>query len=151
MKTMNTEKFLKENNIHNLEEIESLLELASLVRELYITQRWEQLSQVVLYCVEKGFFEGLSWIIETLKEEGEFQCVLGKSIANYDSFVEALNINMDPVREEIQKIYDENGEPEAFFNINVYETGYENVYLISSENFDNKDNDFIQYKLSISK
>ena len=51
----------------------------------------------------------------------------------------------------IEKVYDKNGEAEAFFNVMIYKTTFENVFLISSENFDNKDNDYIQYKLSFVK
>ena len=39
----------------------------------------------------------------------------------------------------IEKVYDKNGEVEAFFNVMIYKTTFENVFLISSENFDNKE------------
>ena len=50
-----------------------------------------------------------------------------------------------------EKVYDEHGEVESFFNVMVYKTGYPNITLVSSENFDTKDNDYVQYKLSFVK
>ena len=58
---------------------------------------------------------------------------------------------MDPVKYEIRKVLDENGEAQAFFNIYTYKTSYDNIFLISSENFDTRDNDYIQYKLAFTK
>ena len=34
-----------------------------------------------------------------------------------------------------------------FFNILTYRTAYPNIFLVTEENFDTKDNDFIRYKL----
>ena len=39
------------------------------------------------------------------------------------------------------------GEVQSFFNILTYRTSYESVFLITEENFDTKDNDYIRYKL----
>lgn len=40
---------------------------------------------------------------------------------------------------------------DTVFNIFVYKTGYDHVRLVSSENFDTKDNDYIQYKLLFTR
>ena len=76
---------------------------------------------------------------------------MGRRIANYDEFVSNLQVDFNSIKNYIEKIYDKNGEVEAFFNVMVYKTCFENVFLVSSENFDNKDNDYIQYKLSFVK
>jgi len=81
----------------------------------------------------------------------DFYCMLGGRISNYDEFVENLQVDFSPLKNYIEKIYDRNGEPEAFFNVMIYKTGFGNVFLVFSENFDNKDNDYIQYRLSFTK
>lgn len=48
-------------------------------------------------------------------------------------------------------MYDEHGEVESFFNNFTYRTRYKNICLLTSENFDTRDNDFIQYKLRFSR
>ena len=58
---------------------------------------------------------------------------------------------MDPYISTIKKITEKYGEVESFLNILIYKTRYNGIYLISIENFDTKDNDFIQYKLLFTK
>lgn len=69
----------------------------------------------------------------------------------YDEFVETLQVDFSSISNEIEKVYDENGEVCAFFNVMVYRTAFENIFLVSSENFDNRDNDYIQYRLLFVK
>ena len=76
-----------------------------------------------------------------------FVCDIGRSIASYDEFVKTLQVDFNSQKQEIEKVYDEHGEVESFFNNFTYRTRYENIYLLTSENFDTRDNDFIQYKL----
>ena len=50
----------------------------------------------------------------------------------------------------METVRDEHGEVISFFNILTYPTAYKNIFFISSENFDTKDNDYVLYKLSFS-
>ena len=77
----------------------------------------------------------------------DFECLLGRSIPNFNDFMQILKANADPVSNEVETVSDENGETKSFFNILTYKTGFANIYLVSSENFDTKDNDYIQYRL----
>ena len=45
---------------------------------------------------------------------------------------------------------DTNGEVQSFFNILTYQIAYRSVFLISEENLDTKDSDFIRYKLEFA-
>ena len=60
-------------------------------------------------------------------------------------FIELGSIEQDLT--DVEKQLDDHGEVESFFNIFTYETRYPNIHLFSAENFDVKDNDFIQYRL----
>ncbi len=152
-------KLLQENNIHNFEEMDSLLELTSLIRRLLVCGQYSDISDIINYILRCDYCEALSWIMETLQEEfakancklEDFECNLGLSIPNYDEFMHILRIDMKPIKEEIEKVLDDNGEAQSFFNILIYKTRYDNVYLISSENFDTKDYDYIQYKILVKK
>ncbi len=152
-------ELLQRNNIHDLEELDSLLELASLVRLLLNVRQYSDLCEIINYSIKQNYYEALSWIMETLQEEfakedcnlEDFECSLGQSIPNYDEFMQRLEVIMNPIKEDIEKVLDDNGEAQSFFNIFVYKTRYDNVYLVSSENFDTKDNDYIQYKLLAKK
>ena len=149
-------KLLQNNNISDLDELDSLLELASLVRNLINISQYSDLNAIIKYSIQNEHYEAFSWIMEIIQEEflkadckiDDFECYLGKSIPNYDEFIQNLQIVMNPIDNGIEKILDDNGEAQSFFNILTYKTKYENIYLISSENFDTRDNDFVQYKLS---
>ena len=58
-----------------------------------------------------------------------------------------LQIDLKAIGNDVETIADHNGEVQSFFNILTYNTAYENVFLVTEENFDTKDNDFIRYKL----
>jgi hypothetical protein len=81
--------------------------------------------------------------------------VLGYALANDGSMrqelIGRLQVDFGTAQNGLEKILDNHGEVESFFNILVYQTGYPNVRFVSSENFDTKDNDYIQYKLAFVK
>ena len=152
-------KLLQNNHIYDMEDLDSLLKLADLMRNLIESGQYDAVNDIIIYCIEHEYYEALSWIMGILQEEFEkencnlenFECNLGRSIPNYDEFMQILQADMDPIKDEIRKVLDENGEAQAFFNIYTYKTRYENIFLISSENFDTRDNDYIQYKLAVRK
>ena len=154
-----TEKFLQNNNLHNSDDIDALLELASLVRDLIIKKLYSDISKIINYTIENNYTVAFSWTMAILQEEFEkeetdledFHCTIGVRIAHYDDLVCSLQVDFNSLKNYIEKVYDKHGEPEAFFNVMIYKTCYENVYFISSENFDNKDNDYIQYRLYFVK
>lgn len=137
------------------EDIDSLLELASLIRNLIDAGQYADMNDIIIYSLKNEHYEALSWIMGILQEVFEkedcksekYECILGRSIPNYDEFMQLLQVDMNPIKTEIRKVLDDNGEAQSFFNIYTYKTKYENIYMISSENFDTKDNDYIQYKL----
>lgn len=77
----------------------------------------------------------------------DFYCGIGRSIANYDEFAGRLQVDLNAQENEVEKVYDEHGEAESFFNKFTYRTGYRNIFLVTAENFDTKDNDYIEYRL----
>lgn len=153
------EKFLNNNNLQDEQDIDALLELAEIVRQLVADRDYDGINKAVVYTIEQGYYEAFLWTMGILQEEFEkencclqdFDCFIGGKINNYDSFMEKLQTEPAAARNDMEKVYDKNGEVESFFNIFVYRTGFENVYLVSAENFDTKDNDFIQYRLSFTK
>ena len=153
------QNFLENNNLHDSDDFDALLDCAAVVRQLVSDSNYDGINTVINYTVEKGYFEAFSWTMGIVQEElvkencvlEEFSCYVGRKIANYDEFVQNLRVDFNSLKNYIQKVYDKNGEVEAFFNVMVYKTCFENIFLVSSENFDNKDNDYIQYKLSFVK
>ena len=153
-----TEKFLQNNRLHDADDFNSLIELATLVRELLAQEQYEDLDRVLRYTIEHGYLEGFSWCLGILQEEftredcalPEFVCVLGTSIPNYDSFLETLQVDLTQPRNDTETVCDKNGEVTSFFNILVYQTGFDRIHFVSCENFDTKDNDYVQYKLVVS-
>ena len=153
------QNFLENNNLHNSEDIDALLECASVARELVSRQQYQHIAKLINYTIEKGYFEAFAWAAgivqeELVKEEShlnDFYCYIGRKIANYDDFVQNLQVDFNSIKNYIEKIYDKNGEVEAFFNVMVYKTCFENIFFVSAENFDNKDNDYIQYKLLFTR
>jgi hypothetical protein len=81
----------------------------------------------------------------------DFVCRLGKSIPDYDAFSEKLQVDFRALKNDIETMLDENKEVQSFFNILTYQTKFKNIYLVTLENFDTKDNDFIQYRLSFQR
>ena len=154
-----TEKFLQNNNLHNSDDIDALLELASLVRELINQKLYPDINRIINYTIENNYTEAFSWTMAILQEEFEkeksdlenFNCPIGGQISYYDNLIDALQVDFSYIKNYIEKIYDKHGEPEAFFNVMIYKTCYENIFFVSTENFDNKDNDYIRYKISFVK
>ena len=96
-----------------------------------------------------GTLEGLKFEFEKDEDSWlkDFTCFIGKSITNYNEFIERLNVDFNVTNNDVETTLDNNGEVQSFFNIFTYNTIYKNIFLVTAENFDTKDNDFIQYKL----
>ena len=148
--------FMQNNNLQDPEDIDSLLEAAALARELIGGKQYEQINTLIVYTVENGYYEAFAWVLEILQEEfgkGEgcglenFACELGRLIPNFNEFIQRLQVDFNVLSNDVEKQLDDHGEVESFFNIFTYETRYPNIHLVSAENFDVKDNDFIQYRL----
>lgn len=148
--------FISNNPLHDAEDIDSLIELADLVRALISGNKQAEINLILQYIMEHSYCEAFTWCMGLLQEELEnkecalqsFEYVIGKSIPDYDAFIERLQVDFRALDNGLETVCNHNGEVESIFNILVYQTGYKNIYLISSENFDTKDNDYIQYKLS---
>ena len=151
--------FLKNCNLCDVDDIDALLELASFVRRLAEENRVGDICALIRYIVERSYYEAFAWVIGILQEEmekadgalTEFECAIGRSIPDYDEFIARLNVNLSDCKNGFEKVYDKNGEVESFFNFITYRTGYSNIFLVSAENFDTKDNDYVQYKLVFEK
>ena len=154
MRTM--DELFKKNNLKDPEDINALLELAEITEQLICAKQYSDLELLIQYTVNNDYYEAFNWIIAALQEELEkkencrledFTCFVGRSIANYNEFIKRLQVDLKAVDNDAETITDQNGEVQSFFNILTYKTVYENVFLITEENFDTKDNDFIRYKL----
>lgn len=154
-----TEKFLQDNGTQDFEDIDLLIELASLVRELIADGLYSDINRILVYTVEHSHYEAFSWCIGLLQEAfdqeygtlNDFECPIGRSIPNYDEFTDQLQVDLTRPRNDLETVCDKNGEVTSFFNILIYNTGYRHVYFVSTENFDTKDNDYVQYKLLFSR
>lgn len=158
MKTL--EEFFRNNNLKDPEDIDSLLEAAEITRQLIGDKRYSDVCRMINYTIEEDYYEAFSWIMALLQEEFEkeensglndFTCFIGKSIANYNEFIERLNVDFNVANNDVETTLDNNGEVQSFFNIFTYNTIYKNIFLVTAENFDTKDNDFIQYKLLFTR
>lgn len=149
------ERFLQNNDLRDPEDFDALLALADLVRQLMAENRQEALGRVIRYTLERGCPEAFSWCLDLLQEGLEqpdsgltgFEIPLGGAIPDFDGFLERLGADLRPCGLDTETILDTHGEVESFYNILIYKTAYPNILLVSAENFDTKDNDFIQYKL----
>ena len=152
------ENFLQNNNLRDADDIDSLLELADLLRQLLAGALYSDVCRLINYTVEHSYYEGFSWCMGILQEVFEdsccglrdFECTLGKSIPDYDEFTQRLQADLSRPKNDTRTVCDQNGEVTSFFNILTYQTGYRNIRLVSCENFDTKDNDYIQYSLLFS-
>lgn len=153
------DSFLNRYDLMDADDIDQLLELASFVRQLAEAQCHDAICRLIRYTVEHSCYEAFSWLIGILQEEIEnagcalesFECVVGRSVPDYDEFISRLNVDLSVCTTGFEKVYDKNGEVESFFNVITYRTGYANIALVSSENFDTKYNDYVQYKLVFTK
>lgn len=156
----NLENRIRNNHLNDPDDIDALLETADLVRQLIRDDNYVGVNKVISYTIENSLYEAFSWVMALLQEEFEkdddycldsFTCSLGKSIPDYDELTKRLQVEFDVQKNDVESVYDEHGEVESFFNTFTYKTKYKNIFFISSENFDTKDNDYIQYKLLFSR
>ena len=151
----NLDTFLENNNLKNEEDIDVLLELSGYTKNLIKDRNYSDINKLIRYIIQNSCYEAFAWVMALVQEELEkkdsvldsFECAIGKAISNYDEFIKRLQIDYNTLKNDIETVCDETGEVQSFFNIFTYRTAFENIYLVSSENFDTKDNDFIQYKL----
>ena len=154
------EKWMQDNHLQDPDDIDTLLEAADLIRQLIQEKNYEGICTIINFTIKNAYFECFSWIMDLLQEEFEklgdyclddFVCDIGKSIANYDEFANRLQVDFNVQSHDVEKVYDEHGEVESFFNNFTYNTKYMNIFLGSSENFYTRDNDYIQYRLLFRK
>ena len=138
------------------EDMDTLLEFADLVRSALEKRQFEDLGVLVRYTVSNGYHEALYWTLGIVQEhrdcmagEPEIVCTIGRLIPDYSAFISRLGVNLNAFSNDVEPIRDENGEIQSFYNIIRYETCFSHIALVTSENFDAKDNDFIEYRLII--
>ena len=150
------EELFRKNNLKDPDDIDALLELAEIVGGLICDERYSDIELLINYTISNEYYEAFTWVMAALQEELEkkdsyrlkdFTCFIGKSIANYDEFISRLQVNLKAIDNDSETMIDRDGEVQSFFNILKYKTAYPNVFLITEENFDTKDNDIIRYKL----
>ncbi len=138
------------------EDMDFMLEVAGIARELLQKEDTGGICLLVSALVKRGLYESFTWVMEIIREEcareenlkmADMTCELGASIPDYDGFIAALKADMRVLKNDVRTVPDENGEPQAFFNELTYRTGYPNVFLVTTENFDTRDNDYIRYSL----
>lgn len=153
------EEFLNGKNLLNSDEIEDFLELSDYTRELISNGEYGKVGELVKTVLSSKYFEAFSWVTSILQEKygdekcniKDFSCNLGRKIDNYDEFTNVLGIDPEPYTTTMKTITGKDGEIQSFYNILILKTNYTGTYLVSMENFDTKDNDFIQYKLLFTK
>ncbi len=154
------EKWMQGYPLQDPDNIDALLDAADVTRQLIHDKDYKGINSAVAFTIDNGLYECFSWIMALLQEEFEktdgfyledFVCDLGRSIANYVEFINRLQVDFNSPVQSLEKVYDEHGEVESFFNNFTYKTRYKNIYLLSSENFDAKDCDYIQYRLGFSR
>ena len=154
------DNWVENSRLNNHDDIDALLDTADLARQLIHDSNYAGINTIINYTIENSLYEAFSWVMALLQEEFEktndyclddFECNIGRSIADYDEFSERLQVDFNVSETSVERVYDEHGEVESFFNNFTYETKYDHIYLVSSENFDTKDNDYIQYKLLFSR
>ena len=150
------EELFRENNLKDPDNIDALLELAEMMNGLICDKRYSNIELLINYTISNEYYEAFSWIMAAMQEEygkkedcrlKDFTCFIGKSIANYDEFIHRLQVDLKAIDNDSETLIDRDGEVQSFFNILKYRTAYPNIFLITEENFDTKDNDFIRYKL----
>ena len=153
------EEYLKIDPLRDPEDIDALLALAELTRELIRDERYEEIGTLIRFTTANGHFEALSWVLSLLQERcrdralppfRELICDLGTSIPDFDSFTATLQVEPAVLNNDVRFEYDDNEEVRSFLNILTYRMKFENIFLISAESFDTLDNDSIQYRLWIT-
>lgn len=154
----NLNKVLLNNDLSDEENIDAFLELADLIRKLLEQKEYEKIKYVIKFIIGKNYHDALLWTVSIMQEIFEkddkclkdFFCELGSKIQQFDQFINCLGIELKPLKTDIEYERDKNGEIDSFYNILTYKTKFKNIFLISSEKFDTKDNDSIQYKIIFS-
>jgi hypothetical protein len=153
------EKLMKDRDLQDSEDIDFLLEVADLVRQQIGSRKDFEISALLNELIQNNFYEAFSWTMELLQEEfekkegglGDFVCQIGRFVTNFDEFADRLQMDSRPLHQDTENAYDTNGEIQSFSYIRTYQTKYKNIFLLSSENFDTKDNDYIQYRLLFTR
>ena len=150
------ERIMKNFPLEEPDDMETLLEFADLVRCALEKRRLEDFGALIRYTVSHGYHEALYWALGIAQEhrnrmpgDPEIVCTIGKMIPDYSAFISRLGVNLNAFSNDVEPIRDENGEIQSFYNIIRYETCFSHIALVTSENFDAKDNDFIEYRLVI--
>ena len=136
------------------EELDTLLEFADLVREKLQLKQERELSELIRFTIRHGHYEAFYWALGILEEAygsddamQDMRLELGRSIPDYREFISRLQVDFNAVGNDVLTVPDEHGEVQSFFNILRYQTGFPHLQLVTSENFDARDNDYIQYML----
>ena len=153
----NLQVFFATHDLKDPDNLDGLLALADLVRQ-ELDRGGRQIEAIIRICISDGYPEAFSWVLSILQEvyergtgKPDLICELGGQIPDFDGFTQQLQTEKRAWKNEVESVLDEHGEVQSFFNIFTYKTGYNNIYLISAENFDTKDNDFIRYKLLVTE
>ncbi len=149
------EEMLTDNNLKDPEDIDALVELAEITDQLIRGEGYPEIGRLINYTIGHEYYEALTWVMAALQEEfdredcrlKDFACLIGGSVANYDEFVKRLRVDLRAIANDMEPVLGPGGEVRSFFNILTYKTAYPSVFLVTEENFDTKDNDFIRYRL----
>lgn len=141
--------------VEDPEDMDFLLAYAELVREAIENRSAEEVSVLVRYPVRHSYHEAFYWAAGILEEVcgqpgaylAGYECALGKHIPDFNGFITRLGVDLNAFENDIRQVFDEQGEVQSFFNIIRYRTAFDHIELITSENFDARDNDYIQYTL----
>jgi len=142
---------IKSEDPDNLDVLFELTDLLDKIFQQMDFQALEKLSIGIISVQNRSAFEWLINIIEekfsNLNEKRNISLRLGKQINGYDTFIEMIGIEKDTEPIEIEIISIPGLHIESFFNINAYKTKFNDMFLVTAENFDSFDVDFIQYRL----
>ena len=149
------EKIRQDLPAEDPEDMDFLLEYAELVRAALENGSREEVSNLVRYPVRHGYHEAFYWAAGILDEicgqrgSALWGCefVLGTHIPDFNRFISRLGVDLNAFENDIRQVFDELGEVQSFFNIIRYRTAFEHIELVTSENFDARDNDYITYAL----
>ena len=134
-------------------DLDFLLEYAELIRSALREKRLTDAEALIRYTVSMGYDEAFYWALGILEEScaqgSAIECAIGKYIPEFDRFIDRLEVDLKAAENEVLPIRDENGEIQSFYNIIRYQTAFPGITLVTSENFDARDNDFIEYRLVV--
>ena len=134
------EELLKKNNLKDPENIEGLLELAEITELLISEKRYADLELLICYTIRNDCYEAFTWVMAAIQQEfdrkescrlTDFNCFLGKSIADYDELISHLQVDLKAIDSDVRTVIGNDGEVQSFFNILIYRTAY--VYLYRAD------------------